>query len=299
LNKRFVGLGVPTLDHVYAIAEAPRFAEATHMQPVGVFGGGPVATALVATVRLGHRANLIACVGDDQPGREILAGLNDDGVLVTSVAVREKGRSATSVILVGPDAERTILYDPGDGIDAELDATALALIRDADGLLLESSSVASIAAANVARHAGVPVLLDADSNDDDRTLELVRRSDIVIASRYYAEATGNSPEQTVRQLLASGCQVAVVTLGAHGAVGATAEELCREPAYPVQAIDTTGAGDVYHGAFMVAHAEGRNLSEAMRFAAVVAALKCRLPGGRAGIPRRDEVRRALVPVKSR
>lgn len=292
--KSFVGLGVPTIDRIYAVPEAPRFDSAIVVTSLGVHGGGPVATGLVTIVRLGHRATLIARIGDDAVGYEILRGLEAEGVDTRAVEISGVSRSATSLILVARDAARAILYDPGERLDANIDPETLESIRESDGLLLQESTPASFQAARAAQDAGVPVLLDADAHDEG-VREIASLCDIVIASENYSRSKDGSPEETVRHLLALGPSVAVVTLGERGAVGATPEgDVNREPAYPVEAKDTTGAGDVYHGAFFVAYAEGRGFREAMRFAACAAALKCRSPGGRVGIPSRRELEAALV-----
>jgi sulfofructose kinase len=137
------------------------------------------------------------------------------------------------------------------------------------------------------------VLLDLDRHHGHAE-EMAPLCDVVIASEQYAQLREAEPEAVVDELLAAGAGTAIVTLGARGAVGATAGERWREPAVAVEVVDTTGAGDVYHGAYLVAHLEGAGLARAMRFAAVVAALKCRRPGGRAGIPRRAEVDETLA-----
>lgn len=292
-EKPIVGLGTPTLDRVIAVPETPRFDAGIEVRGLGEFGGGPVATALVAVSRLGWSASLLAAVGDDPAGQVIVDGLAADGVDVAAVRSIPGRRSAVSTILVSPDAARAILYDPGDAPDPEIGREETALIRGAAGLMLDRCSEASLAAAEIAREAGIPVLLDA-GGWDPRIMELAARSTIVIASAYHAEARGLAPEAACAELLAAGASVAIVTLGAAGAVGRSATERHTEPAYPVVAVDTTGAGDVYHGAFFVAYLEGKPSVEAMRFAAVVAGLKCQMPGGRAGIPTRAEVDALLM-----
>lgn len=290
---RLVGIGVPTFDRLIAVPGPPTFGEGLSVRALGVDGGGPVATALVAARRLGCSAALATRLGTDETGKAIETGLRREGIALDLVQRSATSRSAASVILVDPHGERAILYDPGEETAPDVTEPLLAAVREADALLLDRSRPAALAGAQAARAAGVTVQLDA-GGFDERVMEIIPLCDIVIASAYYAGARGLASEAAVDELLALGVKIAIVTLGAQGSVGKTASEgLIRVPAFPAPVVDTTGAGDVYHGAFIVAHLEGRSLPEAMRFAAVAAALKCRKPGGRAGIPGRHEIEAVL------
>jgi sugar/nucleoside kinase (ribokinase family) len=293
--SRIVGVGRPTLDRLVAVPRAPVFDAGMTVRSFGTSGGGQVATALVAVARLGWEAALIARVGEDEAGAEIIHGLAADGVETGLIQVAPQTRSATSIILVDPSASRSILHDPGEGTDPDFTGEAAAAVGDAAGLMLERHSPPSLAAARLARQRGVPVMLDAGGHTTTPAQfeELARLSTVVIASAYHAEGRELDPEGAARELTDLGAEIGVVTLGDQGAVGIAAGRVHREPAYPVEAVDTTGAGDVYHGAFFVAYLEGQALPQAMRFAAIVAALKCRRPGGRAGIPTRAEVEAIL------
>jgi sulfofructose kinase len=290
--RTIAGVGVPTLDRTLATPTEPRFDDSLLVEAIGSGGGGQVATALVTCARLGCEAALIGAVGDDADGDAIRQGLRLDGVGTDEVVVRPGGRSASSVVLVAPDGSRSILYDPGRDVEPALASSACALVAGADGLLLERYSPASMEAARIARAAEATVLLDLDRHHG-HAREMAPVCDVVIASEHYAAGRGAPPEAVVDELLAAGADEAVVTLGAEGAVGGSAAGRHREPAFAVDVVDTTGAGDVYHGAYLVARLDGAELVEAMRFAAVVAGLKCRRAGGRAGIPRRAEVDLAL------
>ena len=286
---RLVGIGVPTLDRLIAVPGPPTFGEGLSVRALGVEGGGPVATALVAARRFGCSAALVTRLGTDDTGQQIEAGLRQEGIDLHLVQRSITTRGATSVILIDPNGERAILYDPGEETSPEVNDQMLAAIRGADALLLDRYRPASLAGAQEAKAAGVTVQLDA-GGFDERVMDIIPLCDIVIASAYYAQARDLSPEEAIDELIELGVRIAIVTLGAQGAIGKTAnDETLRIPAFPVRAVDTTGAGDVYHGAFIVAHLEGQPLAAAMRFAAVAAALKCRQPGGRAGIPGRGEV----------
>jgi sugar/nucleoside kinase (ribokinase family) len=294
--SRIVGLGRPTVDRVLAVPHAPGFGASMEVRSLGTFGGGPVATALVAAARLGWESALIARLGEDEAGHEIVRGLAADNVATDLIAVDPEVRSATSIILVNPAGERAILHDPGEGTDPAITAEIETAIRSAAGLMLERRTEASITATRIARDAGIPVLLDAGGHDPD-ILDLAALCTIVIASSYHAERRGLDPEAAARELRSLGVEIAIVTLGEQGALGLSGDDIHHAPAFPVEVVDTTGAGDVYHGAFFVAYLEGMSLPAAMRFAATAAALKCRRYGGRTGIPTRQELAEHLARTR--
>lgn len=283
-----VGVGVPTRDRIFELTAAPAPDTSQLVTSLGSFGGGQVATALVAVARLGHEAHLVAAVGDDEDGRVVVAELRDEGVGMQRVRVSAAGRTANSVVLVAPGGTRTILYDPGREVEPVLGDEEHALVAAADGIMLAGTAPFTRGAASAPRAPGSILLLDLDSFDSDED-EIVAACDVVIASASYAASRSLSHEDAARSLHDRGAATAIVTRGDAGAVGIADGAVHAEPAYPVDAVDTTGAGDVYHGAYLVAALEGRGLEDAMRFAAVAAGLKCRCPGGRTGIPRRDEL----------
>ncbi|MGH2558092.1 MAG: carbohydrate kinase family protein [Thermomicrobiales bacterium] len=289
---RIVGVGRPTVDRLIAVPHPPTFDAGMVVRALGIAGGGPVATALVAARQLGWDTALIARIGEDEAGQEIVRGLAAEGVDSDLIAVESSSRSATSTILVDPAGARSILHDPGAHTDPEITPAIEAAIRASAGLLLERRTAAAMAAARIARAAGIPVLLDAGGHDAD-ILDLAALCTIVIASTYHAEKRGLAPEAAARELHDLGVEIAIVTLGEDGALAIAGDQVHHAPAFPVDVVDTTGAGDVYHGAFFVAYLEGMPLPSAMRFAALAAALKCRQHGGRAGIPTRAELEAEL------
>jgi len=124
--------------------------------------------------------------------------------------------------------------------------------------------------------------------------EMMGLTDVLIASeRFAAEMGSGALAESLKRLHAKGPTTVVITIGEEGSVGMENNETYIVPATTVQAVDTTGAGDVYHGAFIYGMLQGWDLRERMRFANTAAALKCRSLGGRAGIPSREEVHEAL------
>ena len=281
-----VGVGVPTADDVYRVGPET-LRTGGLIEHLASDGGGQVATALVAAARLGARTALLGTVGPDERGATIRRDLAAAHVEVSGLHVAAAGRSAGALVFVDPAGERHILYEPATVPVRQLTPADRDAVAAADGLLLERDDPLSVACADAARAGSVPVLLDLDAYLGDPA-RLAVRPTIVIASA--AAAADRGVDETLRYLIAGGAEVAIVTLGAAGARARTAAgEVLTVPAEPVQVVDTTGAGDAYHGAFLVAWCDGAGLAAAMEFAARVAALNCTGTGGRAGLPTRSEL----------
>ena len=286
-----MGVGWPTLDRIYvrasSVALSPDGSEMVSL--VAETGGGRVATALVTASRLGWPTRMAANVGSDDLGRRIRDGLNEAGVDVRYLSLVPGMRSAHSAVLVSPGGHRMILFDPGTctpggalcRFDDLLDH-AVALVLE-DGLTLQPALVAE------GRRRGLTIMLDLDRTPPRGSEPWPGEGAIVIASAGYLQIAEVSAELAIEQFLAHGAVLAVVTVGAEGALGSDGTTLHHEPASPVAVRDTTGAGDVYHGAFLVAYLEHRDLITAMRVAGQAAALSCRAYGGRAAIPLRSEI----------
>lgn len=286
-----VGLGQASLDLLGAIPRFPEPDAKCELTELTVQGGGPTATALVTLSRLGVKTVFIGAVGDDDIGLSIRRGLMDEGVDVTHLALRPGGRSQAAFIAVDPGlSQRTIFWHRGTGIDLSPDDVDLALIRRArllhlDGLRIE----ASLAAALAARKAGVPVVFDAGTPRNGY-LELAALTDYLICSEVFFQnfQKDGDHRQGLKRLQEMGPKQVVVTLGSQGSVGFDGTSLFKQKAYPVRAVDTTGAGDVYHGAYIYGILQGWNMARCMDLASAVAALKCTRPGGRTGIPGIEE-----------
>ncbi len=290
-----VCLGMATHDLVAAVDAYPPADSKTEVVELLEQGGGPAATAAVAIARLGGKVALVAAVGDDGRGERILRELADEGVDV-SHCVRPAG-SVSPVSMVAVDrstGSRAIFYYRGTAkllpahVDPRLIASARVLLADAN--LPE----AALEACGAARQLGVPVVLDA-GEPKPGVEELMALADYPVppidaAGRLSGE---EDPERAAAALLRGSARAVVVTLGSEGYAVATPAGVWRERAFEVRAVDTTGAGDAFHGAFALALAWGMDVRGAARFAAAAAALKCREPGGRTGLPSLVEVEALL------
>ena len=287
------GLGQCALDYLGTVEAYPRPDVKCEFSGLLIQGGGPVATALVALSRWGLTCAFAGVTGDDLFGEMIRASLDEEGVDTGGLLVRKGFESQFAFIVAEPakGGRRTIFWQRPTGPPPIPDELDYGLIRQArvvltDGLFPD----AALAACKAAREAGVPVVVDAGSLREGM-LDLARVSDFYLASETFAKAfAGNatSPE-ACKKLAELGPKVTGVTLGAKGYVAWTADRMIDRPAYKVNAVDSTAAGDVFTGSLSVALAEGKELTDAVKFANAAAALSVTKLGAQPSAPTRKEI----------
>jgi ribokinase len=292
-----IGIGLAVRDVSALLDRYPRADEKLRARELHESGGGPAPTALVTLARLGRKTALSATVGDDAVGRFILEGLVRENVDVSAVAVRPDFVSPTSIILV-EGGRRTIL-EPPRGVDFPLewsDVRKLPL-EDASALLVDARVVeVQTRAARIVREAGGLVVLDCGHPREDVD-DLIAETDVAIFSYTYPAALHGTDvdieaflSEVQKRLPRSGPAVAGVTLGPKGCAILSRERgLIRLEAPAVEAVDTTGAGDVFHGAFLHAFLKTGSVETSARFANVTASRKCEGMTGRAPIPAEEEI----------
>jgi len=286
IRKNITGLGYCSMDYLCIVPKIPQDdkvqAKATLEQ-----GGGPAATAICAAARLGAKTAFISAVGDDLRGQSILKGLALEGIDTTAIKLRLGAESPVAFCWIQENTgKRSIAWSHGSIKPLLPEEVNAATVRNSGLLHLDGHHTgAAIHAAQIARDAGTAVMLDAGTIVP-RIEELLALADIVIASEKFAgRFTGDAdPETAIKKLFSENTKFAAVTLGAKGSIGFDGRKIYRQPAFPVETVDTTGAGDVFHGAFAYKYVNGGDWAECLRFAAAVAALKCTKLGGRTGIP---------------
>jgi len=287
-----VGLGANACDHLLTLPHHPAPGEKVRFAELLRQGGGQTATALVTVARLGYRARYLGGVGDDEVGAYSLAELRGEGIEVEGVRVRPGGLSQQAYILVdAASGERTIVWGRSEGMILEPDE----LERDqiVVGRLLHTDAQQPLSAARAARWARatqMPVLADLEPVRPGLEAFLPEVDILIAAEDFPTRATGAADLGEALRLLEERTRGGwvMVTRGAQGVVARIDGTLRTFPAYAIEARDTTGAGDVFHGAFAVACLQGLALEEAIDFSHAVAAMKCRALGGRTGIPRSAE-----------
>lgn len=292
-----LGLGSATIDDILYIDHFPQVDTKQQAQRAERFGGGLTATALVAVARLGKRAVFAGRMGRDDASRWVVDDLARDGVDVSAVVYDEAARPIQAWIMVEPPprSTRTILYTVPEihGAhpslpDADLICSARCLMVDDFGL------TGHIRAARLARAVGIPVVGDFERLQTPGLADLLGLVDHLIVSQRFALAlTGAAtPGEAALALFKSAPDraLACVTAGDAGSWYTTNGIILEhQSAFPVEAVDTTGCGDVFHGAYMVALIDGLPMQQRIRFAAAAAAIKATRTGGRMGIPTRAAV----------
>lgn len=281
-----VGLGSSSLDYVGLVSQLPTLDENAPLLGFSKQGGGPVAQAMVTLARLGASVGFVGRIGDDDAGRLMTASFIEEGVDVDRLQIEPGATSSESIILVDQaTGKRSICANRGSA--AEVPAAGLDLAYVCSGRILHldgHSHDAALVAARAARAAGVVVCLDA-GYPDPRLGALVEVTDVLIAGERFARTAADHLPTAAERLLTVGPRIVVVTSGEHGSLTRTAHAEFETPAFRVPVVDTTGAGDVFHGAYLFGLLRGWDLEHVAEFAAATAAIKCTKLGGRAGIPR--------------
>ncbi len=299
-----LGIGQSSLDLVVFV-DAPA-TDLGEIDPEGALelAGGQVATAVLACARLGLRTAYVGAVGDDPASAVVLAPLRLAGVDLTGVRTLRGARTRRAVVSVErgsgerrvhPRRDPRLVLSP-DALDPEQIAAARVLHLDAE------HPAAAIRAARLGRAAGVAVLLDLD-RPGPGVDELLDTADFPIVSKDFAIqiSGGASVEGGLAQLVRRGARLAVATLGPDGALalGPRNADPIRSPAFRVEALDTTGAGDVFHAAFAFGLLQGWGARAVLRTANAAAAMSCRALGAQGGLPSRTELEAFLAAAAAR
>jgi sulfofructose kinase len=284
-------VGHAVQDFVFTVPVLPDRGAKYRARRFESVGGGPAATAAVAISRLGGHATLAARVGDDDAAGMILAELIGYGVDCTHVRRCAGSASSVSAVIVDARGERMIVnhLDPSLPVDAAWLPSAASVgarVVLADTRWPEGALAALVAA----RDAGLPAVLDADRPVPADGALLRAATHVAFSSDALADLTGIGDASLALAEVARGLQGwCCVTAGGDGVYSYEQGKMRHDPAFDVPVVDTLGAGDVWHGAFALALAEGSRETDAVRFASAAAALKVQRSGGRAGVPTRAEL----------
>jgi sulfofructose kinase len=295
-----VGLGLNAVDHLCVVPHFPKFDSKLKMLDFRRQGGGQAATAMVACQRLGLKTRYLGKVGDDDLGRYSQKSLEEEGVDVEGVIMVPGARNQFAFILIDQNTgERTIIWDRDRRLVICPEEVPRDIICSAKILLVDGhDAAASVQAAKWAKEEGMVVVMDAEKISEETT-ELVSLVDILIGERHFPERFTDIPElkEALVEIAKRGPVVAGVTLGKEGALAFYGGTFYHSPAYEVCCRDTTGAGDVFHAAFIRALSEDWDFTRCLDFSNAVAALKCRDLGGRSGLPCFDEVLECMAKDK--
>ena len=290
----YIGLGFVSNDHLAVLPFIPMDTK-VKMLSHRILGGGPAGNSTAAAAALGKKAAFIGTVGDDADGRQILETFARQNVDTSMIKVRAGATSAIAYLWIEEKTGNRSCAWTREGLEElaadEIDpeAIARAQILHLDG----HNAAGAIAAAKVAREAGVTIMYDAGTHRDGMQ-ELLGLSDLLICSEeFILKLTGlTDAEEAVRQVYAKyRPKVCGATMGIRGSMCFDGKDFVKCPAFKVEkVVDTTGCGDLFHTGFAVRYLETHDLMECQRFGAAVSAIKCRgLSGRPPSAPTRAEV----------
>jgi sugar/nucleoside kinase (ribokinase family) len=297
-----LGLGCVAVDDLLYVAEYPPADAKVQVRRRERQCGGLTGTALVAAARSGARCAFGGILGQEEFSRFVLDTFSREGIDVSHCVRREGVRPIHTTIIVDEGRHtRTIFFDLQGATGADPQSPPEEVIRLARVLFVDHYGIEGMTrAARIACAAGIPVVADFERHEWPGFDDLLRLVDHLIVSQEFASRlTGESgPAAAVTALGADRRTAVVVTCGADGCWYAGRDETAgvptHQPAFAVPVVDTTGCGDVFHGAYAAALARGQSLAERVRYATVAAALKATQAGGQAGIPTRAAVEAFLA-----
>jgi sulfofructose kinase len=283
-----VGMGLNAVDDLCVVPHYPSFNSKTRIHALHRQGGGQVATAMVALARWGVRVRYIGKVGDDERGRFSVRSIRQEGVDVSHVTVEPGATSQFAFIIIDArNGERTILWDRDERLRYRKGELSEEAVCSGRILHLDGHDIAATCQAiRWARQVGIPTVMDIDKVEEG-TAEMVRDIDFLItSSNFPIRYTGVKDREAALRALGEAVNGFVtITLGREGAMALTEDGPRHFPGFKVRAVDTTGAGDVFHAGFIFGLLKGWDLKQTMAFSNAVAAMKCTQIGGRAGIPK--------------
>ena len=293
-NFDYIGIGFCSNDHLAVLPFIPMDTK-VRMLSHRIMGGGPAANSTAGAASLGKSAAFVGTVGDDADGDMILRDFRAQGVDTSMVKVRPGATSAIAYLWIEEKTGNRSCAWTREGLDEltadeiEPEAIAAAKVLHVDG----HNAAGAIAAAKVAREAGVLVNYDAGTHRDGME-ELLGLADLMICSEeFILKLTGlKDAEEAVRQVWAKyRPKVCGATMGVRGSMAFDGKDFVRCPAFKVEkVVDTTGCGDLFHTGFAIRYLETQDLMECQRFGAAVSAIKCRgLSGRPPSAPTRAEV----------
>lgn len=291
-----VGVGHSCLDSLCTVENYPREDDSTHITKIEYQGGGAVATALVAASILGSRVAYIGNTGLDYVSKEIKSLLEKDGVNTDALKEREDSNGLESFVMINSQNGTRTKFpqrDTNPPIDWTEDLNEMVLeskILHLDG----TNYINAVEALKRARKGKTVVSLDGCSmqSDNEKNIELASSVDILIMNKKYPlRVSGKSSyEEALREMSGWGPKSVMCTLGEDGVMAVISGRIRHFPAIPAPfVVDTTGCGDVFHGAYLTAYLRGMDEEESIMFASAAASLKCTEKGGRKGVRTREEV----------
>jgi len=294
------GFGLNSIDLVTVVAEYPASNTKQRLQRFARLPGGQIATATATCARLGWRARYIGSFGDDELGQLSRQSLMSDGVDISAARTVPGATNQFAVVLVDArTGERTVLWDRHPALTMTPEDVSQEAATSGRVLIVDCQETGAAAqAARYAREAGLLTVVDVEKVRPGIG-ELLQNIDAIIAAEDFPTAlTGYEDQGRALEAMARefGARVTCVTLGDKGSLAWCGGRLIRTPAFHVDCLDSTGAGDVFRGAFVsrCLRSPDADIEDVLAYANAAAALNCRALGARAGIPGPAEVDQLLI-----
>ena len=287
-----VGVGLNATDTLILLDRFPAYAGKVPFTREVLSPGGQVASAMVCCAKLGLRVKYIGTCGDDERGRIQMDSLRASGINIDDVQVRENCPNQTAYILIDQSTgERTVLWRREDCLALLPDSITPAMITSARLLHIDGHDTPAVArAAQIARQHGIPVTIDIDTiyHGFDHVLQHVDY--LVTSSEFPVQWTGQADPLKALATIQNEFHlpVAAMTLGSHGSLARVDGKFYYSPAYVVNCTDTTGAGDIFHGAFCYAVLAGLPIQQTLDLSNALAALNCTALGARGKLATLEE-----------
>jgi sulfofructose kinase len=298
-----VGVGLNATDTILRVSRYPALGGKASFHGEQFSAGGQMATAMVACARLGLRTKYIGAVGDDHRGRLQIDSLIQSGIDLTHLRIRANCANQSAYIVIDESTgERTVFWTRPDCLRISPEEITPEQITAARLLHIDGHDTAAVErAARIARGAGMPVTVDVDTiyPGFEKVLPLVDY--LITSTEFPSRWTGEHDPFRALALIREKhrMKVACLTLGEFGALALDDSGFIYAPAFVVPTLDTTGAGDVFHGAFCYSVLGNMPLADALDFSCAMAALNCTALGARGHIATPDEVRTLLATGQRR
>ena len=295
-DKQFdvVGVGLNATDTMLKVPHFPAFGGKVPFHGEEYSVGGQVATAIVACARLGLRAKYIGTIGDDERGRIQMESLQTSNVNIDHVQLRKNCPNQSAYIIIDEaTGERTVLWSRADCLAISPEEITEDQIVGSRLLHIDGHDTKAVEhAARIARANGIPVTVDVDTiyKGFDKVLPYVDY--LIASSEFPGRWTGiDDPFEALAAIQQKfGMKVAAMTLGAHGALALIEGRFVYSPGFVVNCLDTTGAGDVFHGGFCYSVLQDMGIEDALTFSNALAALNCTAVGARGRLATVDEAK---------
>lgn len=294
-----LGIGCATVDDLVTVGSYPNADVKLRVKRMERQFGGLTGTALVAAAKLGGKCAFGGMLGSDDLSKSVETNFTRYGVNTEYLVRREDSRPIHAVIVVAEEEQtRTIFYEYEAPTGADPAGPTEEAILSARVLFVDHLGLdGGIRAASLARKAGIPVVGDLEEVHDPKFEDLLDLVNHVVMSDDFARQLTGAPDTqaAIFGLWSASRDTVVVTCGSQGAWYATHDNRAPQymPAFQVKAVDTTGCGDVFHGAYSLALAQGKDVHERVRYASAAAALKATRSGGQTGAPTGVEIKQYL------